>query len=241
MGRLKRLWLVLVVLMLADSGVDATTIRGVPNCTDWLQDREPGGASSYFNAMWLVGYLSGAAVHGDNDVLRGINSESTAIWMDNYCKQNSSKNIAEGAEALFDDIVRRTASSKTSEAPTAPNPPTPGSPLAEPPPPAIPLPSPVKVTAEEPVESPMSQNVELRAAAINAPTYLPRALMLANTLPLTKSKYQFKAEQFAKANGCVAPAAAMNIRTATSETFAVNCANGAAISVRCDPDCRDLQ
>jgi hypothetical protein len=79
------------------------------------------------------------------------------------------------------------------------------------------------------------------AAALNAPTYLPRALMLVHTLPLRDAKYQFKAEQFAKANGCVHPAATMNIRTATSETFTVACADGAALSIRCDPDCRDLQ
>jgi hypothetical protein len=65
--------------------------------------------------------------------------------------------------------------------------------------------------------------------------------VLTNTLPLSNSKYQFKAEQYAKANGCVGPAAAMNIRTATSETFTLSCANGAALSIRCDPDCRDLQ
>lgn len=87
----------------------------------------------------------------------------------------------------------------------------------------------------------MPQSTESPAAAINAPTYLPRALMLANTLPLSNSKYQFKAEQFANANGCARPAATMNIRTATSETFSVSCADGAALSIRCDPDCRDLQ
>jgi len=103
------------------------------------------------------------------------------------------------------------------------------------------LPSPVKVAAVTPAEPNTPQSAESPAAAVNASTYLPRALMLANTLPLGNSKYQFKAEQFAKANGCVRPAATMNIRTASSETFAVNCADGAALSVRCDPDCRDLQ
>ena len=78
----------------------------------------------------------------------------------------------------------------------------------------------------------MSQSAESPAAAVNAASYLPRALMLANTLPLTNSKYQFKAEQFAKANGCVRPAATMNIRTATSETFAVSCTDGAFCPVR---------
>jgi hypothetical protein len=298
MDRLTTPRVALVVLLLAGSGADATTIRGVPSCAYWLQDREPGGGSSYFNAMWLVGYLSGAAVHGDKDILRTIDSESTAAWMDNYCKTNSSKNIAEGAEMLFDEIARRMPTDKASAASTAHNTSRPKPALAEPLPPAMPLPAPVKVPAEAPVKSgmtalpvpvkvtaeapaksgmtalpspvnviaeapvesgmtaplpspvnmtaevpaqPMPQGAEARAAAVNAPTYLPRALMIAHTLPLTNSKYQFKAEQFAKSNGCVRPAATMNIRTATSETFAVSCADGAAVSIRCDPECRDLQ
>jgi len=240
-GRLTRPCIALVVLLLAGSNVDATTIRGVPSCAYWLQDREPGGGSSYFNAMWLVGYLSGAAVHSEKDVLRTIDSESIALWMDNYCKANSSKNIAEGGEVLFDAIVRQAPADKTRAASTAPTPSTPNPPLAEPPPPAMPLSSLVTMTAKEPAEPGMPQSVESPAAAVNASTYLPRALMLVNTLPLNNSKYQFKAEQFAKANGCVRPAATMNIRTATSETFAVTCADGAALSIRCDPDCRDLQ
>jgi hypothetical protein len=196
--------------------------------------------------------------------------------MDNYCKANSSKNIAEGGEVLFDEIARHASSDKAGAPSPAAMPSTPNPQLAAPPPPAMLLPAPIKLTteampsptpvkmatearsspspakvttesmpakvaAETTAEPRTPQSAESPAAAVNASTYLPRALMLANTLPLGNSKYQFKAEQFAKANGCVRPAATMNIRTASSETFAVNCADGAALSVRCDPDCRDLQ
>lgn len=273
----------LAVLLLAGSGVDGATIRGVPSCAYWLQDREPGGHSSYFNAMWLVGYLSGAAVHSEKDILRTVDSESIAVWMDNYCKANASRNVAEGGEALFNEMARGFPPDKASDASSAPTstakpqpvePPRPVSPssspgvaaatpaptaspaptesvaastetpapvAAEPASSTTPPPGPVKVSAKAPVEPDTLPRSESRSIAVNAPSYLPRALMLANTLPLTNSKYQFTAEQFARANGCVSPAATMNIKTATSETFAVTCANGAALSVRCDPDCRDLQ
>lgn len=262
---------VTLALLLAGSGVDAATIRGVPSCAYWLQDREPGGHSSYFNAMWLVGYLSGAAVHSEKDILSTVDSESIAVWMDNYCKANASRNVAEGGEALFNELARRFPSDKASDASSAPTstakqqpvePPRPVSPSSSPTPtksvaaatgtPApvaaelssstTPLPGPVKVLAKaSPAEPDTLPRTESPSVAVNAPSYLPRALMLANTLPLTNSKYQFTAEQFARANGCVSPAATMNIKTATSETFAVRCAGGAALSVRCDPDCRDLQ
>jgi hypothetical protein len=303
----------LIVLLLVTFNVGAATIRGVPSCFYWLRDREPGGQSSYFNAMWLVGYLSGAAVHSDKDVLRSIDSESIAGWMDRYCKTNPTSNIAEGGEMLFDEIARRTpvnevnratpdpAASTTSAQPVgrasppasrpgttlsaenpvdraipqntdrpAPadertnasaSPPAPSasstpsstaptlSTRAAPsmqsvatPRPAMPLPSTVdQSTAAASPPPDLTQRAESQAAPLNEATYLPRALMLAHTLPLRNSKYQFKAEAFAKANGCAGPAASMNIRTATSETFAVTCADGRALSVRCDPDCRDLQ
>jgi hypothetical protein len=62
-----------------------------------------------------------------------------------------------------------------------------------------------------------------------------------NTLPLRNPKYLFTAERFAKAQGCAAPSATMNIKTATAETFTVTCSNAAALTVRCEPDCRELQ
>lgn len=241
MDRSTKRYVALVVLLLAGSGADAATIRGVPSCAYWLHDREPGGGSSYFNAMWLVGYLSGAAVHSEKDILRTIDAESIAAWMDHYCKANLSKNIAEGAETLFDEIARQARADNTSAASAPPAVSTANPPSVQSPRPAMPSPSAVKMTAETPTQSGIAQIAESPTAAVNAATYLPRALMLANTLPLGNSKYQFKAEQFAKANGCVRPAATLNIRTATSETFAVSCADGAALSIRCDPDCRDLQ
>jgi hypothetical protein len=56
------------------------------------------------------------------------------------------------------------------------------------------------------------------------------------------SRYLQYAEQFAKGAGCERPAATMNYRTASSETFTVACSNGDARSIRCDNgDCRELK
>jgi hypothetical protein len=293
--------LALVLVLIASATADSAIIRGVPSCGYWIQDREPGGRSSYFNAMWLVGYLSGAAVHSEKDILRSTDSESIAVWMDRYCNANPSKSVADGGEALFDELVRygltdRPSPAAAALAPVAPEPPapapsepamaspalgkapkeTPAEPSsrrsAESPGPVRTAPTdqqgaaatspapksteplardtsapvtassgPAKAPVEAPAEPSHPQRVESQAPVRNALTYSPRALTLANTLPLVNSKYQFKAEQFAKANGCIGPAATMNIKTATSETFSLSCSNGAALSIRCDPDCRDLQ
>jgi hypothetical protein len=60
-----------------------------------------------------------------------------------------------------------------------------------------------------------------------------------------KSRFQSDAEQFAKANGCAAPATKMNFAVTgsseTFETFTATCGGGKPMSIRCDAaQCRSL-
>lgn len=59
-----------------------------------------------------------------------------------------------------------------------------------------------------------------------------------------RSKYIYRAEQFARADGCAAPVAKMNfavIGSESFETFAVACGTDAPISIRCDSgQCRAM-
>src|SRR6185437_7095736 len=184
MDRVTSRCVVLALLLLAGAGVDGATIRGVPSCTYWLQDREPGGHSSYFNAMWLVGYLSGAAVHSDKDVLRAVDSESIAVWMDNYCKANASRSVAEGGEALFNEVARRLPADKASnvslaststgkpqsdEAPR-PVPPSPSPSVADAP--RAPMPAPSTAAADAPRPA-MQSTSPAPAEPVPAPTRSP--------------------------------------------------------------------
>ncbi len=57
-----------------------------------------------------------------------------------------------------------------------------------------------------------------------------------------QSKYMFSAEQYAKANGCNSPAAAMSLRTAAAETFTIACAGGETLIIGCEASgCRALK
>jgi hypothetical protein len=63
---------------------------------------------------------------------------------------------------------------------------------------------------------------------VNADHFMPSAL---------RSKYMNDAEQFAKANGCPAPVAAMNLAVVgpeNFESFAVACGADVSKSIRCD-------
>ena len=60
--------------------------------------------------------------------------------------------------------------------------------------------------------------------------------------PTQASKWAFNAEQIAKANGCVTPAATMNYSGAGAEAFTVTCGKDEPLSVRCDfGTCRVLK
>src|SRR5437867_798159 len=102
--------LALALLMLVFNGMAANAnvmLRGTPSCGLWIQERDRNRHSdaSYLNG-WLVGYLSGAAVHSNKDIIRGTDNASIEAWMDNYCRANPLMNLADGAEALFDELVK---------------------------------------------------------------------------------------------------------------------------------------
>lgn len=74
-----------------------------------------------------------------------------------------------------------------------------------------------------------------------APQLVPTAATTIATSSLT-SKYMVNAERLARDAGCVGPAATMNIRAPTYETFTVTCAGGDPRLIRCDDGvCRELK
>jgi hypothetical protein len=107
-------------------------------------------------------------------------------------------------------------------------------------------PTPQTVAASPPVSTPISQPQTASSAAApstseaTTPAIAPPSER-GSTLPLRDSRHLFSAERFAKTLGCIGAAATMNIKTASAETFTVTCSAGAAISIRCDPACRELQ
>jgi hypothetical protein len=64
----------------------------------------------------------------------------------------------------------------------------------------------------------------------------------ATSASVSKSKYLYNAERFAKDGGCENASATVNIASPAYETFTVVCAKGDPISVRCDATaCREMK
>jgi hypothetical protein len=104
----KTLGMLAVGLML--SGVvntaSAVTIRGASSCGDWVQEQNK-NSDWNTNHTWLIGYLTGIAIGTNKDFLKGTDNPSIYLWMDNYCRQNPLKDMADGGLDLFFELKKQ--------------------------------------------------------------------------------------------------------------------------------------
>lgn len=47
------------------------------------------------------------AFYSDKDILKGTDNASIFLWFDNYCQANPLKNMIDGADSLFDELVKQ--------------------------------------------------------------------------------------------------------------------------------------
>ena len=83
------------------------TSIGLVSCETWLEERKENKTITYAG-IWINGYLSGLNLLSgkDNDFLANIKSANQIhIWVDNYCQQNSSKNIDVAALSLALELM----------------------------------------------------------------------------------------------------------------------------------------
>ena len=89
------------------------TIRGAPDCGDWIASRN--AAPNPFEAYargWLLGYLSGFNVMLDvmdapaPDHLISPSPKQIYLWVDNYCKQNPLATIDRAGNDLFIELEK---------------------------------------------------------------------------------------------------------------------------------------
>jgi hypothetical protein len=88
--------------MLMPAAANAATIRGAGagSCGMWLKSRAE-YRPDHVMLHWVLGYLSGAVVHGDNgDPLRDKDADGIFYWVDNYCRTNPLNSLAEALDTL---------------------------------------------------------------------------------------------------------------------------------------------
>jgi hypothetical protein len=80
---------------------------GFKSCGAWTADRR--GLLASQNMQWILGFLSGVGwVHltGQNP-LDGLDAQAVWAWVDNYCKANPLRNIANAGEVFASEHPHR--------------------------------------------------------------------------------------------------------------------------------------
>jgi hypothetical protein len=109
--KLLRVMLVLFAIGFStNSNGGIVTELGMTSCGNWVKDKVENPASRIQAESWLAGYISGANVwkaDGNLDILAKTNAESIHLWMDNYCKDNPSKYVNDGAYDLIFELYQK--------------------------------------------------------------------------------------------------------------------------------------
>ena len=90
---------------------------GSKSCNSWTQIRRAGGVMGGMYESWIAGFLSGSnsIISGELkiDILeqqtKPVDAQDIYVWIDIYCKSHPSVSIAEAANELGRELIRRAA------------------------------------------------------------------------------------------------------------------------------------
>jgi hypothetical protein len=66
----------------------AVDIMGSRSCRKWIEEKEMNKIPVLITMSWFLGYLSGRADESGKNFLKGTDSDSIFLWLDNYCRAN---------------------------------------------------------------------------------------------------------------------------------------------------------
>jgi hypothetical protein len=87
----------LLSLHLFAAGVE---LKGSRSCSKWIEEKRLANGAHEMNKVpvlitrsWFLGYLSGRADASGRNFLKGTDSDSIFLWLDNYCRANPDKDL----------------------------------------------------------------------------------------------------------------------------------------------------
>ena len=73
----------------------AVEIKDLRSCGKWIEEKHLANSTKEMNKIpvlvtrsWFLGYLSGRADALSRNFLKGVDSDSIFLWLDNYCQAN---------------------------------------------------------------------------------------------------------------------------------------------------------
>ena len=79
-------------------------VKGSASCGSWVNEKSVTVNAAY--QLWLMGYLSGFAIGTGKDILKGTDSQSIALWVNNFCKANPLQDMSDAAFQLANELIK---------------------------------------------------------------------------------------------------------------------------------------
>lgn len=95
------------LLILCCSSTMAIEIRGATSCGAWVSSRQAKNAAAGSDQVWMVAYLSGLASGLGKDGLKGTDNASIFLFVDEYCRKNSLKDLDDAGNAVFRELQKK--------------------------------------------------------------------------------------------------------------------------------------
>jgi hypothetical protein len=91
----------------------AVETKGSRSCANWLEEKRIAKSTKEMNKVpalitrnWFLGYLSGRAGESGKDFLRGTDSDSIFLWLDNYCQANPAIHLDQAGIELARELMQ---------------------------------------------------------------------------------------------------------------------------------------
>ena len=91
----------------------AVEIKGTRSCGKWMEEKRLANSAKEMNKVpvlitrsWFLGYLSGRADDSGKDFLKGTDSDSIFLWLDNYCHANPQMDLDKAGIDLARELMQ---------------------------------------------------------------------------------------------------------------------------------------
>lgn len=88
-------------------------IKGARSCSKWVEEMRAADSTKDMNKVpllitrsWFLGYLSGRADNSGKNFLKGTDSDSIFLWLDNYCRANPKAGLDKAGNDLARELMQ---------------------------------------------------------------------------------------------------------------------------------------